>query len=202
MSVVSNKLKIYGEQAVLHKIDDKFTRVSEYDTFTEWTLSEILNESNLSELTFVEETENLSDKDKLYMFGSSWIDVVNIESTSAMLTIEFDSSWNPPKALAEGVSKAFDVSVKFEYSDPIKDKASQMHFISGYLESTKNYTYLAYHYEVNGDVECLFDLFPLCNSEKDLKLQLHEADVNLQPEHYEKVFGAFNNLNASVKGNV
>lgn len=201
MSVVSNKLKIYGEQAVLHKIDDKFTRVSEYDTFTEWTLSEILNESNLSELTFVEETENLSDKDKLYMFGSSWIDVVNIESTSAMLTIEFDSSWNPPKALAEGVSKAFDVSVKFEYSDPIKDKASQMHFISGYLESTKNYTYLAYHYEVNGDVECLFDLFPLCNSEKDLKLQLHEADVNLQPEHYEKVFGAFNNLNASVKGN-
>lgn len=202
MSVVSNKLKIYGEQDVLHKIDDKFTRVSEYDTFTEWTLSEILNESNLSELTFVEETENLSDKDKLYMFGSSWIDVVNIESTSAMLTIEFDSSWNPPKALAEGVSKAFDVSVKFEYSDPIKDKASQMHFISGYLESTKNYTYLAYHYEVNGDVECLFDLFPLCNSEKDLKLQLHEADVNLQPEHYEKVFGAFNNLNASVKGNV
>ena len=201
MSVVSNKLKIYGEQAVLHKIDDKFTRVSEYDTFTEWTLSEILNESNLSELTFVEETENLSDKDKLYMFGSSWIDVVNIESTSAMLTIEFDSSWNPPKALAEGVSKAFDVCVKFEYSDPIKDKASQMHFISGYLESTKNYTYLAYHYEVNGDVECLFDLFPLCNSEKDLKLQLHEADVNLQPEHYEKVFGAFNNLNASVKGN-
>tara|TARA_B100000212_G_scaffold86354_1_gene62926 strand:- start:2072 stop:2680 length:609 start_codon:yes stop_codon:yes gene_type:complete len=202
MSVVSNKLKIYGEQAVLHKIDDKFTKVSEYDTFTEWTLSEILNESNLSELTFVEETENLSDKDKLYMFGSSWIDVVNIESTSAMLTIEFDSSWNPPKALAEGVSKAFDVSVKFEYSDPIKDKASQMHFISGYLESTKNYTYLAYHYEVNGDVECLYDLFPLCNSEKDLKLQLHEADVNLQPEHYEKVFGAFNNLNASVKGNV
>ena len=105
MSVVSNKLKIYGEQAVLHKIDDKFTRVSEYDTFTEWTLSEILNESNLSELTFVEETENLSDKDKLYMFGSSWIDVVNIESTSAMLTIEFDSSWNPPKALAEGFQK-------------------------------------------------------------------------------------------------
>ena len=104
------------------------------------------------------------------MFGSSWIDVVNIESTSAMLTIEFDSSWNPPKASAE-VSKLL-MSVKFEYSDPIKDKASQMHFISGYLESTKNYTYLAYHYEVNGDVECLFDLFPLCNSEKDLKLQL------------------------------
>ncbi len=202
MSVVSNKLKVYGEQSVLHEIDDKFTKVSEYDTFTGWMLSEILREQDLAHMTFAQVTNNVSDKDKLHMFGSSWIDVISIESTSSMLTIEFDSSWNPPKALAEGVSRAFDVSVKFEYSDPIKDKASIMHFISGYLESTKNYTYLAYHYEVNGDVECLFDLFPLCNSEKDLKLQLHESDVNLQPEHYEKVFGAFNNLNPSVKGNV
>ena len=65
MSVVSNKLKIYGEQAVLHKIDDKFTGVSEYDTFTEWTLSEILNESNLSELTLLK-------KQKTYQIKTSF----------------------------------------------------------------------------------------------------------------------------------
>ena len=54
---------------------------------------------------------------------------------------------------------------------------------------SKNYTYLAYHYEVNGDVECLFDLFPLCNSEKDLKLQQWVKEMEEKADKWSKESG-------------
>ena len=98
----TNYVTLYGNQEDLKTIDERFSRYSEFDYFTnfcEMVLGKPISEDNFDG----------------YQYGTKWWELDIVDLGDGSLNIQGCSAWNPPLQLIAEITKVFNVRAEGDY---------------------------------------------------------------------------------------
>lgn len=207
--ICDNKLIIrYQDNETLLKVEDLFSSMRDYDTFSEFMFSHVLkgNFGMLSRLNLTADIigeansiDEIAVSDFNHLFGTKWIDIIHsdIDYNEQIITAYIESHWTPPLAMSCFLSELYEVDITHEAVESSTDKAYHLRAHSLIDFKIEYMTYYEFQYKIKNDIDVLQQLFVFYESFDEFIEAIEKENIFLTAKEHLELKDKYNSLSNS-----